>query len=278
MKRFAPLAAVALLALTACVSGSNEPEAPSPSINYQDGMSATVVSVETGNTFTAEIEGVQKPVRLINTAAPSTHGVALSNTCLVEESTSKLAEKLPEGTEVTLNFDESQRGGTGYVEAAVYAGETFINVDMARSGLVSTTFATADDEFYSPISEAQQDAAAEGLGLYSKSTDCTIPGNIEQQVEAIEDARTWEVPEDDVTRTAERETVYREASELYNSLEGEAPSPSNWVGSIVTLDAVQEQMADLRSLLGDDYYPRRGDSVNQQKKATTEATPVRPGS
>ena len=278
MKRFTPLAAVSLLALTACGSGSNEAATPSPSINYQDGMSATVVSVETGNTFTAEIEGVQKPVRLINTAAPSAHGVALSNTCLVEESTSKLAEKLPEGAEVTLNFDESQRGGTGYVEAAVYTGEAFINADMARSGLVSTTFATADDEFYSPISEAQQEAANEGLGLYSKDTDCTISASIEEQVKAVEDARSWDVPADDTTRTAEREAVYMDASELYNSLQDEVPAPSSWVGSIVTLDAVQKEMSDLKSLLGDDYYPKRGSTVNQQKKATAEATPVRPGS
>lgn len=285
MKRAAPVLAVALLSLSACGSGDTAGStASAPTITYTDGMTATVVSVESANTFTASFDGVEKQVRLINTSAPTDNGIALSANCLVEESKSLLAEKLPEGSQVTLNFDESQRGATGYVEAAVYAGDAFINRDMARAGMVATTFTAAEDEFYGEISQAQQDAANEGVGLYSKGTECTIPAEIQAQQAKVEDARSWEIDTsaeasvEDQKRASERETIYQDASAFYNELEGQKAAPAQWVGSIVTLDAVSNQLTDLKNLLGDDFYPKNSTSVNQQKKAEAEATPVRPGS
>lgn len=284
MKRLVPLAVVTILALSACgTSVETAPEA-APAITYTDGMTATVVSVESANTFTASIDGVEKEVRLLNTASPSSNGVALSSTCLVDESKALLAEKLPEGSQVTLNFDESQRGATGYVEAAVYAGDTFINRDMARAGMVATTFTSSADEFYGEISQAQQDAATEGLGLYSKDIECAIPAQIQAQKIAVEDAKSWEVdtsaeaPLEQKQRENERQAIYRDASAIYKDLEEQTKAPAQWVGSIVTLDAVKAQLNELRSLLGDDFYPENGTSVNQQKNAEAEATPVRPGS
>lgn len=284
MKRLAPLAAVTVLTLTACGASTGSAPEVTPTISYTDGMVANVVSVESANTFVANIDGVEKEVRLINTAAPSSNGVALSSTCLVDESKALLAEKLPEGSQVTLNFDESQRGATGYVEAAVYAGDAFINRDMARAGMVATTFTAATDEFYGEISQAQQDAANEGVGLYSKDIECTIPAQIQAQKAAVDDAKTWEVdtsdeaPLEEKQRENERQTIYQDASAFYNELEGQKAAPAQWVGSIVTLDAVSNQLTDLKNLLGDDFYPENGTSVNQQKKAEAEATPVRPGS
>lgn len=284
MKRLAPLVAVTVLALSACGSSTEATPEANPTITYTDGMTATVVSVESANTFTANIDGVEKEVRLINTAAPSSNGVALSSTCLIDESKTLLAEKLPEGSQVTLNFDESQRGATGYVEAAVYSGDAFINRDMARAGMVATTFTTATDEFYGEISQAQQDAANEGVGLYSKGIECTIPAEIQAHQAKVEDARSWEIntsadaSAEDQKRVSERETIYQEASAFYTELEEQKAAPAQWVGSIVTLDAVENQLNELRSLLGDDFYPENGTSVNQQKKAEAEATPVRPGS
>ncbi|MDO4822458.1 MAG: hypothetical protein Q4A03_10605 [Rothia sp. (in: high G+C Gram-positive bacteria)] len=285
MKRVTPILAVALLSLSACGSGKTAGSTESaPTITYTDGMTATVVSVESANTFTASFDGVEKQVRLINTSSPTDNGVALSANCLVEESKSLLAEKLPEGSQVTLNFDESQRGTTGYVEAAAHAGDAFINRDMARAGMVATTFTSSADEFYGEISQAQQDAANEGLGLYSKETECTIPSAIQAQRAKVEEARSWEINTsadasvEDHKRVSERETIYQEASALYRELEGQKAAPAQWVGSIVTLSAVENQLTDFKNLLGDDFYPGNGTSVNQQKKAEAEAAPVRPGS
>lgn len=271
-------AGVVVLALSACGGSAGDEVAESPArVKFEDGMTAKVVSVESANTFLADFGGVRKSVRLANTAAPSTTGVARSQTCLVDESRALLSEKLPEGTEISLHFDENARGGTGYVEAAVYVGESFINWDMARAGMVATTFATAQDEFYVDVSNGQQDAANEGVGLYSKDVECSIPAAIEVQRAAVEDAKGWEVADDDNARLAEREQVFREASELYNELQNAQAKPSQWVGSIVTLDAVSGQLDNLRGTLGDDLYGTDGISINQQKKAEAEEAPVRPG-
>lgn len=280
LKRCVPLVAAALLVSACGSSGAGEAGssgATRASITLEDGLKGSVVKVESANTFIADFGGVRKSVRLVNTAAPSHNGVGISQTCLVEESRAVLAEKLPEGTEVTLNFDDNARGSTGYVEAAVYAGDTFINWEMARAGMVATTFATAEDEFYLDISNGQQDAANEGVGLYSKDVECTIPAAVEAQRKAVEDARSWDVPEEDTQRQAEREDVYRKASELYNQLNQAQGAPAQWVGSIVTLDAVSKQLEELRSLLGDDLYGTDGTSLNQQKKVEAEQAPVRPG-
>lgn len=271
-------AGVAVLALSACGGSAGDEVAESPArLKFEDGMTAKVVSVESANTFIADFDGVRKSVRLVNTAAPSENGVARSQTCLAEEAQALLVEKLPEGTEVTLQFDENARGGTGYVEAAVFVGESFINWDMARAGMVATTFATAQDEFYVDVSNGQQDAANEGVGLYSKDVECSIPAAIEGQRAAVEDVKGWEVADDDADRLAERERVFREASELYNELSAAQAKPSQWVGSIVTLDAVSGQLDNLRGTLGDDLYSTDGTSINQQKKAEAEETPARPG-
>lgn len=281
LKRCVPLVALALLVSACGASGAGEAETPAAtraSLTLEDGLKGSVVKVESANTFIADFGGVRKSVRLVNTAAPSQNGVSISQNCLVEESRAALAEKLPEGTEVTLNFDDDARGSTGYVEAAVYVGETFINWEMARAGMVATTFATAEDEFYLDISNGQQDAANEGVGLYSKDVECTIPAALEAQRKAVEDARSWDVPAEDAQRQAQRETVYREASELYNKLHEAQGAPSQWAGSIVTLDAITGQLEEMRNLLGDDLYGSDGSSVNQMKKQEAETAPARPGS
>lgn len=220
---------------------------------------------------------------MVNLAAPATHGLALSSDCLVEESKNLLAEKLPVNSQVTLKFDENQRGKTGYVEAAVYLGEAFINRDMARAGMASTTFTTANDTFYPEISQAQQEAANEGVGLYSRSIGCTIPALIQEKKAAVEDAKTWAVntaddaPAEDKKRESERQGIYKDASDFYRELQEQVKAPAQWVGSIVTLDSVSKQLADLEQALGDDLYSENGTSLRQQKQASQQSVPARPG-
>lgn len=279
MKRLASIALLGLLTLTACgAQGEASGQASlAAAPELSDGMTVTVESVSSGNAFMAVFEnGAKRQVKLINTAAPSNANVALSGSCLIEESTNALKEQLPEGTQVTLSFDENQRGSTGSIEAAVNIGDRQINSEMVRKGLLATTYATTQDKFYPGISLAQNEAAAEGIGLYSPDLECTIPSAINRQRAAVEDARTWEVTDD--IRRGERESVYIEASRLFNDLHGQVKYPANWVGSIVTLTAIDKQMDDFRNLLDKDYYPINGKSENQKEKASAAATPIRPGS
>lgn len=260
--------ALATLLLSGC---SSEPEQPTiqPKVRatYTDGTVGTVKEVKSGNTVSVQLGEQVKDVRLLNVVAPSKNNVEHSGNCLIEESQQFLAEKLPEGTEVTLNFDPSQAGTSGYVDAAVYAGETFINREVVAAGMASTTFATPNDKFYPEVSAAQQEAARGMAGLYSPDVECTIAHEI--QVNIDEARAAGEIPEED-RRTAK----YKEISAFYNQLQKASESAVTWTGSIVTLDATREKLEELHEVLGDNYYNEDGKSQAEvEADASASARP-----
>lgn len=270
---------VATLALAGCSSsGGSSAESAVASQQgktaYSDGQKATIKSVDSGNTVTVDIDGAQKQVRLINVVAPSKNNNEPSGTCLLDESQKFLAEKLPEGKEITLNFDPSQPGTSGFLEAAVYAGEDFINQEVVAAGFAATSFTTQKDKFYPDISKAQQSAAKDGEGLYSAETDCSIPHEIKSQIDAVNQAKNE--PENDDEAKAKHRQVYQNASSYYNELTKDQEAPASYVGSIVTLDAIKTQLADLQKALGDNYFDEHGESVADKASASATAT-ARPG-
>ncbi|MDO4916993.1 MAG: thermonuclease family protein [Rothia sp. (in: high G+C Gram-positive bacteria)] len=242
--------------------------------SYSDGQKATVKSVDSGNTVAVDINGEQKQVRLINVVAPSKNNNAPSGTCLLRESQKFLAEKLPADKEITLNFDPSQPGTSGFLEAAVYDGDDFINQEVVAAGFAATSFTTQKDKFYPDISKTQQSAAKDGVGLYSTDTDCSIPHKIKSQIEAVNRAK--DEPESNEEMKAKHRQVYQIASNYYNELVKAQESPASYVGSIVTLDAVKAQLEDLQKALGDDYFDEHGESVADKASASATAT-ARPG-
>lgn len=264
-------ASLAVLALAGCSSATDESStAPSSSQKkYENGQKATVKTVDSGNTVTVDIDGVQKQVRLVNVVAPSENNNVPSGTCLIAESKKFLADKLPEGKEVTLKFDPAQIGSSGFLESAVYVGDDFINKDVVGVGMAATTFTTAKDKFYPEISQAQQQAAEDGKGLYSKDVECTIPHQIEQ---ALDEAKSAS----DIKDEDERKATYRKSSQVYNDLDESISKPATYVGSIVTLDAVRDQMKELRDELGDHYYDEKGETVADKASASASAS-ARPG-
>lgn len=267
--RCAVVGAVAALLLTGC-SANSQPSVqltPKTRATYFDGTVATVQEVKSGNTITVKIGDRTEDVRLLNVVAPSKNNNELSGNCLIEESKAALAEKLPAGTEVTLNFDPTQTGTSGFVDAAVYAGDRFINREIAATGLVATTFASQQDKFYLEISEAQQQAARDGLGLYSVDTDCSIPHAIQEQINLVNAAGGLE--------EGERSMTYRKASTFYNELIDQSASAVTWPGSIVTLESVNARLQELQTALGDNYYNKSGKSVAEI--AQEEAAMGRPG-
>ncbi|MFW0155943.1 thermonuclease family protein [Rothia sp. P6271] len=265
------LSGVALLALSGCSSAAPEAE-PSPSsskVSYADGVHAKVLSVETANTISVDIDGQTKEVRLLNVVAPTEHNNEFSGSCLIPESTDFLRQKLPEGTEVTLDFDNSRVGSSGYLEAAVYVGDDLINADVVREGFATTTFLSERDEHYAPVSEAQQEAAREGHGIYSKDVECALPHAIQLHIDRVHQAN--ESDDEDA-----RISSYKAASRFYNTLMSTAKSPNTWIGSIVTLDAVKDQLKELKNALGKNYYDLQGKT--EQEKQSEANEPVRPGS
>lgn len=264
--RFIAVLALSALTLTAC-SSTNEAGAPSSAqtrTDYKDGQVATVKSVESGNTVTVDIDGKSEQVRLLNVVAPSEHNNSPSGTCLLQESTDFLSSKLPQGQQVTLNFDDAQVGTSGFLDAAVLVGEDLVNSEVVREGLAATTYATPNDEFYSQISKAQQKAAEEGKGIYSKDVECSIPSKIQKRIDEVKDAKNL--------AEASRKPVFLSASSYYNELVRAQGAPASYLGSIVTLTAVKDQLEGLRTALGDNYYDESGSSVADKNSASANAS------
>ncbi|MEX3610872.1 thermonuclease family protein [Rothia sp. LK2588] len=264
------VACLAALALTGCTD-SKEAAAPAPTSSpakktYQDGQKATVKSVESANTVTVDIDGSTEQVRLLNVVAPSKNNNVPSGSCLIQESTDYLKKKLPAGSEVTLKFDKAQVGTSGYLDAAMYSGDQFINKQVARDGMAATTYTTQNDTFYPEISQAQQDAAKDAVGLYSKDVDCTIPHMIAQAQEKAKSAK-------DIKDEQQRKIAYQEASTVYNDLNDEVSAPAQWVGSIVTLEPVRQQLEELKTDLGKNYYNKEGVSEADQATASPTGRP-----
>lgn len=268
MQAIRPLVIVGLasLALVGCTAQPESTVAPNTRVSYDDGTIAAVKEVKNGNTVSVTIGDATKEVRLLNVVAPSANNNQDSGTCLLAESTEYLAQKLPAGTEVTLNFDPAQVGSSGYVDAAVYVGEDFINKDIVAAGLASTTYQSQNDKFYPEISAAQQDAAREGLGLYSKGTDCTIAHTIQAEIDAVKAAGSL--------GENEQKVVYQQASIVYNTYTTDKNKPAEWVGSIVSLEAIENQLDDLKTELGKNYYNEKG--LTEADLATASPT-SRPG-
>lgn len=257
------------LALAGCSPSAPESSAPTTTqtkLKLEDGLKATVKSVESGNTVTMDIEGTTKQVRLLNVVAPSENNNVPSGSCLVEESKEFLTSQLPEGTEVTLDFDKVQVGTSGYVDAAVKVKDELVNAAVVGEGLAATTFATPDDEFYPQVSEAQQKAAEEGKGLYSKDVDCTIPYEIEKQIKEVDKA--GEIKDEN-----ERKAAYQTISAYYHNLVETQQAPASYVGSMTTLDSLREQIRALREKLGDNFYDEHGMSKVDRESASATARP-----
>ena len=267
LTRTLALGALTTVFLTAC---SAEPETtiqPQTRASYSDGTQGIVQEVKSGNTVSVKLGEQVKDVRMLNVVAPTKSNVEISGDCLINESTRFLAEKLPRGTEVTLNFDPTQTGSSGFVDAAVYVGEDFINKDVLAAGLATTTYATEKDKFYPQLSAAQQQAAKDGLGLYSPDTECSIAHQLQEHLEAVKAAANNPKEE-------ERTAQYKRSSDFYNRLIQDSKSAITWTGSIVTLDATKAKLEELKSALGKNYYNEKGQTEAEAlASASTNARP-----
>ncbi|MBM7052291.1 MULTISPECIES: thermonuclease family protein [unclassified Rothia (in: high G+C Gram-positive bacteria)] len=281
--RLLALSAVSVAALVGCSSAANnagdsmavatetapasqQVVTPKPP-EFPDGTMGTVVEVRNGNTLVLNIEGKDREVRLINVLAPHERSADISGSCLVNEATDFTRGLLPVGTEVTLNFDPAALGTSGYLEAAVYKGEEFVNRTVVAEGFGAATYLSFSDKFYQEISEAQLAAVEAGKGVYSPDTECSIQHMLNSEISAVQGAGS--LSEDDA------KIVYREASDFYNDLQRTATNPASWAGSITTLEPTHLKMTDLLEALGGNYYDQNG--VKAADKERASAAPVRPG-
>jgi len=146
-----------------------------------DEGSATVTAVVDGDTIDVELGGEEQRVRLLNVDTPEV------DECLHEQATAFLAERIPPGTEVDLELDEEHHDKYDRLLAGVFEGEQLVNAEIARQGLGVAMLIEPNDRFYDDVLSAQEEAEADGLGLFSPDVACTLPAQVGAYAEQVDD-------------------------------------------------------------------------------------------
>lgn len=202
------LALSALLAgtlLTGCDDGSGE---------------GTVVRVIDGDTLVAVVAGEETTIRLLNIDTPETKHPDLPVQCLGPEATDFLAERLPAGTEIELEYDEERLDRYDRTLAGVYESGSLVNAEIAAEGLGVPVYFEPNDRFLPEVEEAAATAQSEGLGLFSAATECTVPAQVEQ-LGAAADEIPQTVAGDPAQALADATTLVEDAEALVDALDAD---------------------------------------------------------
>lgn len=146
----------ALLLLVACqpTSDTSEPATPTPD------QTATVLYVFDGDTIEVDLEGTTERVRLIGVNAPEI------GECWVDEARSALADLLPEGREVGMTVDRSDRDQFGRLLRYLWVDSMSVNEELVRSGAAVSRRYPPDTAMSDRFDSAQDEAREEGRGLW----------------------------------------------------------------------------------------------------------------
>jgi micrococcal nuclease len=121
----------------------------------------------------------------LNIDAPETKDPDEAVQCLGPEAAARLAELLPVGTPIRLEYDAERIDRYDRTLAAVFLSDgTLVNAEMARAGLAVPVIVGGNDRFRSPVVSANEDAKRAGRGLYSDAVACTLPGKLSQSAAA----------------------------------------------------------------------------------------------
>lgn len=202
------LALGALLAgslLTGCDDGSGE---------------GTVVRVIDGDTLVAVVAGEETTIRLLNIDTPETKHPDLPVQCLGPEAADFLAERLPAGTEIELEYDEERLDRYDRTLAGVYESGSLVNAEIAAEGLGVPVYFEPNDRFLPEVEEAAATAQSEGLGLFSAATECTVPAQVES-LGAAADEIPQTVAGDPAQVLADATTLVEDAEALGDALDAD---------------------------------------------------------
>lgn len=146
--------------VTACSGVSSEE--PGPPANFEKSQ-ALVTWIGDGDTIDVEWDdGSSTTVRLIATNSPD------QDECYADDALDHLIDTLQARTVTVEDFGEDQFGRT---LAHVFEGDRHINLEMVSMGLSLASTPRDDDPYGRAILEAEDDAHAQGVGLWS-ATAC----------------------------------------------------------------------------------------------------------
>ena len=162
-------------------------------VNAANADKARVVRVIDGDTLVVDFKNEDVTIRLLNVDTPETKDPGKPVECLGPEATEFLADALPPGSKVTLEFDVERHDRYGRTLAAVYdSQDRLINAEVARQGFGIPVTYGKNSKFRPPVDAAFEEAEERQAGLFAEDIECTVPG----QVAALENAAQEALGED----------------------------------------------------------------------------------
>lgn len=135
------------------------------------------------------INNGERTIRLLNIDTPETKDPNEPVECLGPQAADYLAEQLPPGTKVRLEFDVERHDKYGRTLAGVFAPDgNLVNADIARRGLGIPVQYGSNGKFLPPVEAAYGEARRAKTGLFSDQVDCTVPAQVAKTTTALETA------------------------------------------------------------------------------------------
>jgi len=126
-----------------------------------------------GDTVIIDIDGEQVRVRMLNIDTPESVTPDQPVECLGPEASEFTRAILPEGEEVTLEFDVERTDQYGRTLAAIITeqGEN-VSVELARAGLARPVTFGENDRFRPAVDDAVDEARSAQVGLFDPDNGC----------------------------------------------------------------------------------------------------------
>lgn len=147
----------AVLLLAGCQPAS---DTSAPTLD-EPAETAIVNYVFDGDTIEVDLDGVTERVRFIGINSPEI------GECWVDEARSTLAELLPEGSEVDMTSDVSDRDQFGRLLRYVWVDSMSVNEELVRRGAAESRRYPPDTALSDRFDAAEDEARADDRGLWS---------------------------------------------------------------------------------------------------------------
>ncbi|WP_421083784.1 thermonuclease family protein [Rothia nasimurium] len=239
------------LALSGCglFGGKDAAETPTPAASTSSSEntdSARILRVVDSNTVEVDRSGKTVQVDLLGAITPQEFEGSEEQKCLHVEAKGHMTKLLPIGGPVTLTYDPALGPGEAtddktpiQITASVtLADGALLAAEMVRAGYAVPSTATSglDQE---AISAAHQEADLKQAGLYSRTTDCTIPARLDRITKDLNTAQGLDLkgPID----------AARELTDKLKGYEGNADEPL--LATIASTQSVKNQVDTLNRLV-----------------------------
>lgn len=134
--------------------------------------SATVERIIDGDTLDASIKRETVRIRLLNIDTPEIGRDGNPSECFAEEAKQRLAELVPPGTKVHLEYDQERLDKYGRTLAGVFRDDQFVNEQLAREGLGLAMLVEPNSRFYQRILDAESEPREAGHGIFGAAPGC----------------------------------------------------------------------------------------------------------